>query len=233
MCFSATASFVAGTALSGIGVATLRRAEKKAEIPFALIPLLFGIQQLTEGVIWLTFANDAPVLRQVMSDIYSGFSHVLWPIYVPFAVGLMEATRWRKRTLSAFQIAGLAVGLYLLYSIITRPLIADVVGRHIVYDSPHFFLPAVIVLYLAATCVSCFFSSHKFVNLFGVLALASFIAAYILTARALVSVWCFFAAILSILIYIHLRYRHLGGFPADAVRPPGAHVDVGSHAVAS
>ena len=105
MCFSATASFVAGTALSGIGVATLRRAKKKTEIPFALIPLLFGIQQLSEGVIWLTFGHDALVLRQVMSDIYSGFSHVLWPIYVPFAVGLMEATRWRKRTLSVFQIA--------------------------------------------------------------------------------------------------------------------------------
>jgi hypothetical protein len=231
MCFSATASFVAGTALSGIGVATLRRAEKKTEIPFALIPLLFGIQQLSEGVIWLTFGHDALVLRQVMSDIYSGFSHVLWPIYVPFAVGLMEATRWRKRTLSVFQIAGLAVGLYLLYSIITRPLVAEVIGRHIVYESPHFYLPAVIVLYLAATCVSCFFSSHKFVNMFGVLALLSFIGTYVLYTRALVSVWCFFAAILSILIYVHLRYRNLGGFPVAS--PPGARIGGGASPAAA
>lgn len=213
MCFSATASFVAGTSLSAIGVATLRRAETISEVPFALVPLLFGIQQLTEGVIWLTFSHNAPALRQMMTYAYSGFSHVLWPIYIPFAVGLMESVRWRKRILSVFQVAGLAAGLYLLYSIIRRSIVAEVISHHIVYASPHFYLPVVIVLYVAATCVSCFFSSHKFVNLFGVLALLSFIGAYVLYARALVSVWCFFAAMLSILIYVHLRYRNLGGFP--------------------
>ena len=40
MCFSAPASFIAGTALSVIGVAALKRTESKSEIPFALIPLL-------------------------------------------------------------------------------------------------------------------------------------------------------------------------------------------------
>ena len=44
MCFSATASFIAGISLSVIGVATVKKAERKAEIPFAMIPLLFGIQ---------------------------------------------------------------------------------------------------------------------------------------------------------------------------------------------
>ena len=38
-----------------------------------------------------------------------------------------------------FQVAGLAVGLYLLYFIVTLPVIAKIVGQHIVYDSPHFF----------------------------------------------------------------------------------------------
>jgi hypothetical protein len=51
MCFSATASFVAGSALSAVGAVTITKAKRKAEIPFATIPLLFGIQQLTEGLI--------------------------------------------------------------------------------------------------------------------------------------------------------------------------------------
>ena len=51
----------------------------------------------------------------------------------------------------------MAVGLYLLYSIVARPLVAELVGGHIVYDSPHFYLVPVMVLYLAATCVSGFF----------------------------------------------------------------------------
>jgi hypothetical protein len=93
--------------------------------------------------------------------------------------------------------------------------VAEVIGRHIVYVSPHFYLIPVMVLYLAATCVSCFFSSHGFVKLFGVLTLLSFIAAYLIHILALVSIWCFFAAILSLLIYLHLRFRQLGGFPGN------------------
>ena len=178
-----------------------------------MIPLLFGIQQLTEGVIWLTFRHDAPVLQQTMTYLYSGFSHVLWPMYVPFAMGLLEAVRWRRRAIFAFEAAGLAVGFYLLYFIVTQPVVAKVLGRHIVYVSPHFYAIPSIVLYVAATCVSCFFSSHGFVRLFGVLAFLSFIAAYLVHDRALVSIWCFFAAVLSLLIYLHLRFRDLGGFP--------------------
>lgn len=60
-----------------VGVATLKNAKKTSELPFGMIPLLFGIQQLTEGVIWLTFVRDAPVLKQTMTYVYSGFSHVL------------------------------------------------------------------------------------------------------------------------------------------------------------
>ena len=55
MCFSVSPSFIASTSLSAIGVATLGTPEGATERPFAAIPLLFGIQQLTEGVIWATF----------------------------------------------------------------------------------------------------------------------------------------------------------------------------------
>ena len=134
--------------------------------------------------------------------------------------GVMEAVRWRKKAIFAFEAAGVAVGLYLLYFIVTRPVVAAVVGKHIVYVSPHFYLIPVMVSYLAATCVSCFFSSHGFVKLFGVLALLSFIAAYLFHAMAFFSIWCFFAAILSLLIYLRLRFRDLGGFPKEAALPP-------------
>lgn len=221
MCFSATASFVAGTSLSVIGVATLKCTRRPTEILFAMIPLLFGIQQLIEGVIWLTFVHDAPMLKQTMTYVYSGFSHVLWPIYVPLAIGVLELMRWRRKVLAAFEVAGLVVGLYLLYFIVTRPVVAQVVSRHIEYLSPHFYIAPVIVLYVAATCVSAFFSSHRFVNLFGMLALLSFIITYVTYAHALVSVWCFFAALLSILMYVHMRFRGLGGFPVDAVDSVG------------
>ena len=225
MCFSATASFVAGTSLSAIGVATIRKVERPSELPFALIPLLFGIQQLAEGVLWLALGRDAPALRAVMTYGYSAFSHVLWPIYIPFALYLLESTPWRKRALLVFQAAGLVVGLYLLFFLITSPLVAQSdahhIVRHIVYVSPHFFLAPVMLLYLAATCASGFVSSHPFARLFGMLSLGAFIASYLVYARALVSIWCFFAAVLSITIYLHLRYRRLGGFPESTAQMTG------------
>ena len=52
MCFSASVSFVAGTSLLAAGAVTVRKARHKDELPFAAIPLLFGVQQLVEGVIW-------------------------------------------------------------------------------------------------------------------------------------------------------------------------------------
>lgn len=63
MCFSATASFVAGTSLSVISVSTLKTVKRKSGIPFAIIPLRFGIQQLVEGVIWFTLTHDALLLQ--------------------------------------------------------------------------------------------------------------------------------------------------------------------------
>ena len=215
MCFSATASFVTGTALCAIGVAALRNTKARTEMPFAIIPLLFGIQQSTEGVIWLSFSYDMPLLKQTMTYVYSGFSHVLWPVYVPLAMGLLELVPWRKKVIFGFGVVGVGVSLYLLYFMVATPMVAEIVGSHIVYDSPHFYLIPMMIVYLTATCVSCFFSSHGFVKLFGALMFASFVAAYIVHVMALVSIWCFFAAILSLLIYVHLRFRDLGGFPTN------------------
>ena len=215
MCFSATASFVAGGSLSAIGVATITNVTRRSELPFAAIPLLFGIQQIAEGVLWLTFSRDVPVLQRTMTYTFSLFSHVLWPLYIPFALRILETTPWRRRAMLWFQAAGVVVGVFLSYSLVTRPIVAEVLGAHIVYVTPHFYAAPVMALYLAATCLVGFVSSHTFVRLFGLLSLLSFVATYMVAERALVSVWCFFAALLSLLIYLHLRFRHLGGYPTS------------------
>jgi hypothetical protein len=204
MCFSATASFIAGVSLSVLGVATVKKAERKAEIPFAMIPLLFGVQQIIEGMLWLSFRFDAPLLNVIMTYVFTLFSHVLWPIFVPFSIGLMETVAWRKKVISAFQITGIAVGLYHLYVIVKFPVTSEING-HIVYVSPYFNKVPVLVLYLAATCVGAFFSSHKIINIFGALALLLFMVAYWFYTVAFFSVWCFFAAILSVVIYLHFK----------------------------
>jgi hypothetical protein len=216
MCFSATASFTAGAVLSVMGVATLRLTRRKAEIPFAAIPMLFGIQQIVEGLLWLSFRFGTPQLTVVTTYLFSIFSHVLWPIFVPFSIGLLETVPWRRKAIWGFQAVGLLVGLYLLYMLIDFPVTA-VAAKNIVYVSPHFYKVPVMLLYLAATCVGCFFSSDATIRLFGALALALFVLAYGFFTIALFSVWCFFAAVLSSIIYVHFRFvratpaRQIGG----------------------
>jgi hypothetical protein len=213
MCFSATASFTAGTALRAVGGLTLRKSRGKAELPLALVPLMFGIQQLSEGVLWVSLRNDLALLQTWATYIFSMFSHVVWPIFVPFAIVLVETSRGRQKAIRVFQVIGLGVGLYLLYFILRFPVTAQVEGRSIFYDSPHLFITGVLVLYLLATCVSGLFSSHRCVNAFGVLAFVLAIAAYQVSVKTFVSVWCFFAAILSLLIFAHFNG------PMQACRP--------------
>lgn len=203
MCFSASASFIAAASLSGVGVAAVRKTTRRAEVPIAMTPLLFGIQQFTEGVLWLSFRVNEPLLTQSMTYTYSFFSHTLWPVYLPVALAALEPLRWRRRTLSVFQIIGIAVGVYLLYSIVRYPVTAQVIDKHIVYLSPHFFIFMVMVFYFTATCASCLASSYPLLNVFGVLAFLSALASYHFAASAFVSVWCFFAAVLSLMIYLH------------------------------
>ncbi|HKS56502.1 MAG TPA: DUF6629 family protein [Steroidobacteraceae bacterium] len=217
MCFSASASFIAGTALSAVGVATLRMTSQRAEIPFASFPLLFGIQQIVEGMIWLSFREGSQLPNQPFTLIYSFFSHVLWPILVPYAVGRLESVPWRKKALLACQLAGLAVGLYLLYFIVMFPVTSRVLGRHIVYESPHFYIAAVMTLYVAATCLSSLLSSERIIQVFGALSLATFVGAYLIHVATLVSVWCFFAAVLSFMVYLYFRRkRSAAGVPSSA-----------------
>ena len=207
MCFSATASFSAGVLLLGMGALTLKSAKRPREWPFAAIPLLFAIQQLSEGVIWLTFSADAPLLNTVMTHVYSFFSHVLWPIYLPVAVLMIEPPGGRQRTLTALVVAGSAVGAYLLYVLVAFPVVSRPTGRHVEYDSPHFFAAAVMTLYLVSTTVSPLLSTLRGVKVFGMLALLSFGAAYYFYATWFISVWCFFAALLSVVICFHFASR--------------------------
>ena len=207
MCFSATASFSAAAVLVGVAALTLKSARRPGELPFAAIPLLFAIQQMSEGVIWLTFTYEAPLLNAVMTYVYTFFSHVLWPVYVPVAALLLEPSRRRRRALLVFVAAGVAVGAYLLYILVAYPIVSRATGQHIEYVSPHFFAVATMTLYLTSITFSLSLSTHRMVKVFGVLALLSFAAAYLFYATWFISVWCFFAALLSAVVYLHFLLR--------------------------
>lgn len=195
MCFSPTASFAAAAFLGTAGVASVRQAKVRRDIPFASVPFLFGTQQLTEGIVWLTFA-------------YLLFSHVLWPIFIPLAVWYMEPVRWRRIILASFILTGVVVGLYFLYYLFTDSVAPAIVNNCIAYQGTYFYQTFVLSPYSVATCASCLVSSRRFVNVFGVLTFLAAIVSYRFFQANFVSVWCFFSAALSALIFWHFRSRN-------------------------
>ena len=214
MCFSATASFTASVALTGIGVLALRAAHTPGERMFALIPLLFAAQQATEGLVWMSYPWDAPTLRAWATQVYSVFSHLVWPVFIPGAVRALEPVPWRRHVLALLGVAGLASALFLLTGMVATPIEVAPIGGHLAYRSPHFFLPVSLTLYLAATTVGLGMSSQPVIRWFGVLALASAGFTYLVYARWFISVWCFYAALLSVMVYIALASRRTAARPA-------------------
>jgi hypothetical protein len=206
MCFSATASFIASGALAASGVAIARMPKSRSAIPLSLAPVIFATHQFIEGLLWL---NHRGVLADGVKTVgVYGFlliAYVLWPIFVPFAAHATESGRVRRWIMLLCLLVGLYAGMAALVGIIRAPVDASVVGHSFAYviDLPRiFFTP-----YVIAVAIPFLVSSNKRLALFGVALAASCVAAmFIASAPTFPSVWCFYAAILSLLLYLFFRY---------------------------
>ena len=208
MCFSAEASFGAGILLTGIGIATLKKAKKKKQLPFAAIPILFALQQFVEGFLWICTSNpEYSEWRMPLTYLFLLFALAIWPIWVSFSITLIEKDELRKKALIAVSIFGLLLSIFLSYCLATYPVISSIESCHIYYhiNFPFYTLWLGSIAYLIPTVFSLFISSAKGARTLAISTFLSYIFTKIFYSEFIVSVWCFFAAILSILIYHIIR----------------------------
>lgn len=208
MCFSATASFVASATLLSTGYATIKNTTAKEQIPFASIPILFGIQQGIEGFVWLSLQQQE--FEPIHSAVVYGFlffAQVFWPFWVPFSVWLMEKDRLRKKILSAILLIGTLVALYLAYCLLVYTPSASISKHHVLYslNFPSYFLWFSGLFYFIPTVLPPFFSSIKKMGWLGTLVLLSFVVSKLFFNEHLISVWCFFAASMSVAVWYVLK----------------------------
>lgn len=204
MCFSANASFGAGVVLSVIGVASIRKAQKPSQLLFASIPLIFAVQQVAEGVLWVTLPNpDTITIQRNATYIFLFFAQILWPLWVPTAILLLDKNGIRSKIQSILIGAGILVGFYLAYCLLTYPVQAKIIGYHISYmqDYPTSFRIYVIGLYALATVAPPFFSHIKKMWMLGAAILISYLVTALFYEHYILSVWCFFSSIISISVY--------------------------------
>jgi hypothetical protein len=211
MCFSASASITAGVLLTFIGTETVRKVHKPAQIIFASIPLFFALQQFAEGVIWLFMGRTGyESLLAVVTYIFVFMAQVLWPVMIPLSVLLIEENRIKKRILAALFAAGSAIGLYNLYLLAAHGIHAGISGMHITYQSnfDDNFSKLALACYLLVTVAPLFVSGIKRMYILGIIMALSFAVSAVFYMQCLTSVWCFFAAVISFVVYYIIRRAH-------------------------
>jgi len=208
MCFSPEASFAGGIIISAIGVATIRKIHKPSQIVFACIPIFFGIQQIAEGFLWLTIPNPeyASVLK-FFTYFFLIMALVIWPMMIPFSVLFMEENKKKKRILYLLLVMGFALSVYYAFCLIFLNVTPEIIGYHVLYknDFPKTVADFAFAVYLIATIIPLFVSSVKRTHLLGILMFLSCLISAIFFRQYLTSVWCFFAALISGVIFWILR----------------------------
>ena len=211
MCFSATASFCASALLLTTGYLGCRQIVSRQQIPFALIPLLFSLQQFIEGFVWLSFTDVNYVKwRSASSSWFLFFAQVLWPIWVSMSIYLVEREERRRKILKILLYIGIAVALYLSYCLLVYPVAVRVRAFHISYELnfPINLIPYTGFFYFLPTVLPAFFSTWRGMDLVGSILLALFVVTKFFFNENLISVWCFFAAILSaVLLWVLILMR--------------------------
>jgi len=208
MCFSTEASFAGGIIISAIGVATIRKVHKPSQIVFACIPLFFGIQQIVEGFLWLALQNpEYAYIQKLATYSFLIMAEVFWPFMTPLAILLMEENKKRIKILRILLGMGLSVSLYFIYCLLSFNVTPEISGYHIEYleDYPKSLQLVVFSVYLITSIAPLFVSTIKRTYLLGILMALSCLITIIFFTQYLTSVWCFFGALISIVILWILR----------------------------
>jgi hypothetical protein len=212
MCFSPEADFAGGALVAAVGVEALRRVRAPRELIVGALPLLFGLHQLVEGFVWLGLRGQVSSgLGSAAMHAYIVFAHAVLPAIVPLGFMLLEPDRRRARWLWPLVGLGLLLSAYLLWQVTAYPVSAQQADRCIVYTTHTPNDVVVASLYVLVTCGPALMSSRRYLRWFGVVSLVGAIGTALVYADGLTSLWCLFAAIVSLLILGHFRRVNAAG----------------------
>jgi Family of unknown function (DUF6629) len=219
MCFSATVSYSAAAVLVPTGLYTVHQARRLQPQYWlwALVPVFFGFQQTFEGRIWqeIDAGNTGAAVPLALGFLF--FSHFLWLWWIPLCSYVVESGKIRKWVIGGFAAFGAFAGA-LVYSAMlfhSEWMSVALRGHSIIYNfsvpyrNPFIIhLPVTpVTLYGLTILVPLLISSHRLIMIFGILTALSMALASEIHNGAFISVWCFFAAALS--LYIVFMIRHL------------------------
>ena len=199
-----------------------------AVLPLAVIPLLFSVQQIAEGFVWLGIGQENPALTHTAALIFLFFALAFWLFWIPLSTVFLESRKWAKIFLGVISVAGLLGGLLFYMPLLVNPevVVINVAHHSIRYDialSPVLeFMPEPFwhLCYLAVVTLPLMIvaRNRRGLLVFSIALILSAMIGHAYFWYAFASVWCFFAAILS-LILGYMFYRlpaHVGAGASNA-----------------
>ena len=200
MCFSASASFTASAILLTAGAVAIGKSTTKGQRVLSCIPVIFGLQQFTEGLLWIGLSRPGyDYLVEPAKYGFLVFAQVIWPAFIPFAIMQVEPKPARKYFMKILSAFGLMLATYFAFCLSTYSVTVGAGCAHIDYvlSYPPLAQHAMTFGYFLPAAIPPFISGIKKLRILGLATLLAYVAAKIFYGQYAISVWCFFAALVS------------------------------------
>ncbi len=208
MCFSAQASFIVSGLLATISVTSIYLAKSRPMQLLALTPFIFALQQVAEGVIWLTSTTN-PALHTHATMFFLFIATVWWPVWIPSIMLMLEQDPLRKKGIIVCLASGIVFAVHALWHLLAHGASSQIMHDHIAYATEQLQMPyaLTLILYCIAVVVPLLIVRNKIMWILA----AGISAAYIMTTTwfplHIASTWCFFAAIVSSCVLVIVWYN--------------------------
>jgi len=208
--FFAVLNFTLSGAIAIVGILTLRKVSTPNEVVFASLPFLFALHQFTQGFVWLGMDHlIGERALHMAEDIFVFYAQGFLQFLVPFALWLIEPAGIRKTLIGLLTLLGALLMVYTLWGLSLHPTRVWVEHNALVYDNPWTDKLWVALIYVLTTCGSLILSSSIAIQLFGWLNLLGLTVIYLVKPYAFTSIWCLYAAAISVLLYFYFVERRI------------------------
>ena len=218
MCLSAAVSFTASAFLVAGGVAITRIAWQRnlRYLPLALMPLFAGIQQFSEGYVWLGMTGDNPATVFFGAMGFMFFTWFMWPVWIPFCVYVLEPDDSRRKPwFLALALVGLLFGLlhYVPHGFTRDMVVVEINNNSLAYEKSmwlDFMMPRRLtnLIYVLLIIVPPALSYYRHMRHFALTLVAVVVVDFALLQYAYISFFCLLAGLATLhLVYIILTNK--------------------------
>ncbi|PIZ04004.1 MAG: hypothetical protein COY58_06560 [Gammaproteobacteria bacterium CG_4_10_14_0_8_um_filter_38_16] len=206
MCFSAPVSFTATAALSISGVAGSYFAIKKNKrfLVLNMMAFFYALQQFSEGMIWI----GSPILSaRFWGTLFLFFAFFVYPWFSGLSCYIISRQPHIKKKIAWIILAGLFFGTWCFSNVLLTPNLGlDLCRLHIFYNihimggyhitgSVMKFI--LIPIYVFLTAAPFFICDKHYSSIIGWAIVLSSMVCWFVYFDYYISVWCFYAAIIS------------------------------------